>query len=866
MTRTPSLARVGLIAFLAVLGLGLAPRPAAEPARAQGGTASWTTFAGGDEVLALAIDPSDGDRLWAGTEGGGVVVWDLAAAGEFQQYLFPTQPGLGSNQVYDIAFEGQTGEAWLATAAGVTLAARAGWTGYLPDDPTAPDDTLPDPPYVTIAVDDTGEVWTGGPDGLASMAPGGAEWEGHPAVDYTGDEGPHDGPGATNVAAIAIGADGLVYVAHGRGNNGNQPALSIYDPAIGTWRHIAAIAPNGDPTTGPRSDQILDLALDDAGEIWMASWGRGVLRWDGQGWEEYARADGVCSDQIWAITAAGGEVWAACGSDRTGEGVARWDGSSWEAWSTSDGLASDVITAIAGGGSRVFFGTNGMGTNSPDSTGGQGIIPFDGEKADDPWRTAPETPWSNDINALAFQSDGTLWAGTRAAGLMRYRPQGGQWERFTVESSAGKLVGDTISDLAIRDQSELWVSTVQTILENGSYIDGGVSRLDLASDDWLEPLLANPASPGNSLPEDTVSSLAIGPDNRVWMGLGDVVGGKGGPPQSGEGVAVFDPERSEWDFYSYDHDLAGATVTDLASAAGQVWVASSYAPDEQQRRVGGGASRFSAGLWSQWASDRDGFRTYHGTGNANDTDGLITGDVRSVMVDRDGGAWAGTYSLDAGGSLISAWPFVDAVANFQQTDGTWLNEGFAAQGWVSSIAQDSLGQIWAGTTRGHFKGFDAFVEFAPTRNQHYDTAAGGVRLRTAGGWVELSPWTSGIASNAITALAVDPATGAVWVGTENNGFSVYRGNQLQATPTPGTPTAPPAATSTPIGPTLAPGTMPPAVTLPPLMTRVPTTVPDEDDDDEPDPPPEVPEASTLMLLAAGLAGLASWVGMRRRRG
>lgn len=116
------------------LALSLAATVADPPrAAAQASRAGWRTHAGGDEILALAIDPNDPERLWAGTEGGGVVWWDLAHD-TFVQHVFPTEAGLVSNDVYDIAFD-DAGNAWLATGRGVTLAPTAGaWTPFPTDD------------------------------------------------------------------------------------------------------------------------------------------------------------------------------------------------------------------------------------------------------------------------------------------------------------------------------------------------------------------------------------------------------------------------------------------------------------------------------------------------------------------------------------------------------------------------------------------------------------------------------------------------------------------------------------------------------------------------------------------------------------
>jgi ligand-binding sensor domain-containing protein len=825
----------------------------ARPAASQEGPSGWRTLATGDEIIALAVNPANPDQLAAGTEGGGLVVWDLQTK-TFNQYLYPTQPGLAANTIYDVAFS-RSGEIWLATSAGVSHFNGSTWTRY------GLADGLPAPLYITsIAVQSDGTVWAGTyGQGITSLAPGAGTWR----VSVADTARPETGPGSNQISDIAVdpGGSDRVWVAHGRGGTGSQPALSVYDPATGAWDHIETDA---DPTKGPAGDQIMALAFDDGGDLWAGSWAKGALRYDGSKWEQYRPVDGLCGRNVWAIAASGSEVWAACGSDAGGEGAARWDGSTWHAVQGSS-LPTDDVVAIAISGRTAFLGTNGPGDN------GAGIVPFDGQ-AMDALSTAPSTPYSNDITAILFANDGTPWVGTLGAGLMHYN--GSQWVQYTLANTDGQLVGDTITALAQRG-TQLWIGVTKTLPQGTGYADGGVSILNLDSLTWDDPLTSSGQGTCADLPDDEVGSLAVAPDahHRVWIGIGIGSGGPGADAasQQGNGVAVYDPETRAWECFTYEDTgngggLAGNTVLGLAFAGSDLWAATSYFKSAADLRLhGGGMSEYAGTRWAAWVNGDEGLKTYSGAPGRDP----ITGDMRSVAVDAQGGVWAGTYALESG-DLTTVWPFVDAVVN-ERSGTAWLPTSFPGSGWVSAVAGDGQGRVWVGTTRGHLIKQHS-LDYLPTGGQPPDTAQGGVHIWDGSRWVALfAPESqngdsgvvpSGLAAKAITSIAYNSATGDMWLGTENGGLSIYQTGAAGPTWTPGpaqpTATPRPAGSATvpivlPVEPTLCPG-CPTPTPLAPFPTATP----------EPAPPPDVPEAGTIILLGAGLAGLAVWARRRSR--
>ncbi len=812
---------------------------------AQDGLAGWTTLANGDEIISLLADRLTSDRLWAGTEGGGLVVWDVRQR-TFEQHVYPDQPGLAGNSILDIAIASD-GSVWLATDGGVSAFRGTSWRRY------GPEHGLPGRRISAIAVTPDGRVWAGArSQGLAVLEPGADSWRLVKANSLL----PSAGPGVDRVADLLVEAgSGRLWVAHGRARSGSQPALSLYDATSDRWLQYY---PDSDPTKGPPNDQVMALAQTRDGALWLATWARGVVRYDGQQWQAFDEQDGLCGRTVWAIASGADEVWAACGSDTGGDGVARWRNGSWSRVDGDARLAEVVAVAVLDG--VAYLGTNGPGEL------GAGIVPFTGE-ALEALTTAPTTPFANEITAIAFDEAGRAWVGTRGAGLMRF--DGSSWEQYTQETTAGLLVGDTITDLAVR-QGQLWVGVTKTAPPSGSWLDGGVSILNLADDTWEDPLPYGPESGCDGLPDREVSSLAIGsdPHETVWIGLGI---GSGGPgyeraTHQGNGVVAYDPVTDSWECYSYESTgqgagLAGNTVLDLAVVDDALWVAASYhtSPTDQRRR-GGGVSELKAGQWTSWRDDEEGLKTYSQPPGRDP----IVGDVRSAGVDDHGAVWMGTWDLDTG-ELVNVWPYVDAVVN-ERAGAIWLPHIFPGCGWVSAMATDSTGRLWVGTTRGHASSRHD-VEYSAAGGESVDTSEGGLRIWNGSAWTRVlgldsglpDQPLSGLASKAITALARHPTTGAMWVGTENGGLAVFGQGAAVATRTP--------ANGATARPSLTPGATFPVVLTIPAPTvcpdcPTPTLRPRPTDLPPFEPPPEVPEAGTLVLLAVGLGGLAVW--LRRR--
>jgi hypothetical protein len=163
--------------------------------------------------------------------------------------------------------------------------------------------------------------------------------------------------------------------------------------------------------------------------------------------------------------------------------------------------------------------------------------------------------------------------------------------------------------------------------------------------------------------------------------------------------------------------------------------------------------------------------------------------------------WSGGWNYR--GDFGSAWPYVDAVVN--RMDGRWSSFGFKGDGWISSLIQDAVGRIWAGTSRGY-----AEADYVPGIGAG-DRALGGVWLWQGVGWARLAPPEVGLAGRSIAAMAT--ARGDVWVASHEGGLSHWRAGGALPSPVstdyarPAVPTLLPGAAAQPAG-GVSPGALP----------------------------------------------------------
>ncbi|MEO8082620.1 MAG: hypothetical protein ABI780_02230 [Ardenticatenales bacterium] len=778
---------------LALLAFGRSDRAgAADQGDAWRVVGRWEAQASGDDVRAMV---RDGDGLWAGSAGGGVLRW-RADGGGWRQYLAP-QDGLPCNDVRDVV--AWRGAWWFATCHGLARYDAAH------DRMTAVGDGLPLRSLTALVVDDQDRLWVGATP----------HWDAHLAVASKATLGGWAGGGIAYSAdgqewTVFDGAAGLPSrdvrdLALWRGNvysaNGPEPIWSppTTDPdgqaVPGRWMQsgggVARFSDNRwtawNAESSPELADAVNALAAGPTALWAATSGRGLVAWNGTAWK--GRRD--CGDDNRCIqdnyvtavaVGADGAVWAATARfNGRGTGVALLDDRGTPADTADDGwfvlrgasaLPGDLVHAILPEADASAW----FGCSTQDDEGrvhGAGIAHLLDDRQSivrlDSRALSPGAPASNDITVVARHPlTGELWIGTARSGLS-VRAADGEWRTITRASTPGGLAGDSIADLAIEPNGTVWVATRQSMFDatRRQWTDGGLSRFD--GQQWTR--FSGSAS---GLPSDHLSALALDGRGKLWVGTGATDRGPKEFHYRGWGVAVIDTATGRWERTFTHPQLASNNVTDIALSGHQMWVSTAYffyvdpRPGGAQFNTGGGLSVYDldGGTWRSF-TDKDGLPpAMRDRGNR----ALI--DLRTLFADADGTVWAGGLSYPS--AIIAADAPPDGIVVAVRSNALVVDR-FDQSGAVVGLASDGQGAIWSAT------------------------AADGLRVRPPDGrWIQEPAAPGGLPSNELTALRFDAQGG--WFGTADQG--------VVALGPPLAPTAPPPP----------PGTEPPG--------GVPTATPD----------------------------------------
>jgi len=418
----------------------------------------------GNVLQALHVD--DQDRVWMGSENGGLSVLD-ADRRQLHHHRLADHPQMGTDDVFAITSLGE--DIWFGGFGGGVsrLHADGSFTNFRADD--SDPSSLPSDHVLALTRDGRGGIWIGTLAGLAHF-----DGQAIRAVPLAGLQAPRIYSVTVEVGRTWVGTSGGMLV---RAADGTWTA-----PA---WSQMFA-----------RPNAIMTMADAGQGEYWLGGQG-GLWRTDGEGAPvpvaqgEQGRGVGRVLQAI--LRMPDGGTWIALPT--RGLGYLRADWRRIAALSSTQGLAGGLYRGIGRSGQGGAWLTSSIGSvEHLDLASGQ-LTPLR-------WHR----PLLQDQRLLSVLEDdrGQLWIG-RNTGLTRIDLASGalrQWETGTGEHpTPGPGPVDWLAQTA---DGSMWLSA----------LGGGLQRRDPSTGQVLDQV---DAESGHGLQALDTEVIQVGPDGALWL-------------------------------------------------------------------------------------------------------------------------------------------------------------------------------------------------------------------------------------------------------------------------------------------------------------------------------------------------------------
>ncbi len=504
---------------------------------------------------------------------------------------------------------------------------------------------------------------------------------------------------------------------------------------------------------GLSQSSVLCILQDRDGFIWLGT-EDGLNRYDGYSFVHYggdpATESALGNDHVLGMVEdARGDLWIAT----SGGGLSRWDRAT-DSFTThvhdserEASLASNLLRTIAiDGEGMLWLGTRDAGLDRFDPVSGEARH-FRHDPAD------PGSLADDHVYAVWVERSGAVWVGTDG-GLERLDPTTGKFTHFVnAEGDPGSLSDDRVRSLFRDRLGRLWVGTyggglnrldedsrrfvhyrhdpaddsslshdrVRTVFEDraGRLWAGTVEGLDLlvAESGRFVRYERDPADP-DSLSSDDVTCLYQDRSGVLWVGT-----------QAG-GVNTWNP--ATWSFGHHTESpsdpggLSHRNVTSIAQdRAGRLWIGT----------FGGGLNVLDRATGSV-----DRYRHVPGKRNSISSDRVM-----ALLHDREGVAWIGTL----GDGLNRLDPKSGQVTVFRHDPD---DPSTVAADGIMSLHEGRDGTLWVGTFGGGLS--------------RLDRGSGAFSTLS----VDPTDLTS-LSSPRITCIAERP-DGQLWIGTDGGGLNL----------------------------------------------------------------------------------------------
>lgn len=543
---------------------------------------------------------------------------------------------------------------------------------------------------------------------------------------------------------------------------------------------------------------VQDILEDESGNIWVATVGGGLDRFD-RNTNRFRRylhnvkdKNSLSSNFISKIALDhSGKIWV--GTQKSGLNL--FDpktGKSVHYLNSNDpaSLADNgIMTVYVDRNNNLWVGTDNQGLCLFNSKGNN-FTTFKNQPGD------PGSISGNKITAIFEDSQRRLWVGTQEAGLNLFNSTTHQFKRFVNDPhNSNSLVHNSIQSIAEDDDHNLWIGT-----ENGglsiytpeweqffSYYHDDVDNSTLANNSvdiimkdrggnmWLGVFSGGidlykknksnfvhykHSSRANSLSNDFVLSLYEDKDYNIWVGT------------DGGGLNMFNLKSNSFTVYKHNpsdkNSISGDNILDIK-------------PDDQ--------NNLWIGTWGNGVNVLNAktrkFKSFkHDPANPNS----LSGDnIYAIAQTPDKKIWLGTF----GDGLNQYQPETNTFLHFKNVE---KDPASLASDRINSLLSDSKGNLWIGTDDAGLNLFNpktnSFVRFPhdDTKNSVSSNTIldlledhlGNIWICTLSGLNRFDPATRHFTSfktkdglpNDYTQAILEDDKGHLWVST-NNGISMY---------------------------------------------------------------------------------------------
>ena len=496
---------------------------------------------------------------------------------------------------------------------------------------------------------------------------------------------------------------------------------------------------------GLQHDDISSLTQDARGNLWMGTYGGGVIRYDGTYFSQFTETEGLVHNYVLSVFYdSKGNLW----FGTRGDGVTVYNGKEVKNYSIENGLSDNRIEEIfEDSRGRIWLGTY----NGVSCIDGERIIQY----------TTQQGLFAQIVYAIVEDNAGNMWFGTRGGGISMFNG-----EKFFRYSIGQGLLHDYIVEATKDHNGDLWFGT------DG----GGIFRFD--GKNFYHYTMQQ------GLPDNYITYVNADRNGKIWIGM------------RSKGMCTFDGEV--FTHFSERQGLINNFVTSIVEdRSGKIWFGS----------YGGGLGQYNGHLFTHFTateglnnsfirsitqdrsgnmwfgSDAGGVYVYDGKTFANysEQQGLGYKRVGGVIEDHEGNIWMAT----TGNGLVK----FDGKHFFRYTRKQGVPEEF-----LLSMFQDSKGNYWMTTRNEGLAMFDgiSFYQYS-TRQGISDngtrcvmedsygriwlgTRKGGISRLDNGKIVHLTE-EGGMLSNNILDMMQD-SRGLIWIATNGSGVSMFDGKRF----------------------------------------------------------------------------------------